>query len=196
MALVTKANWSTAKLQLFLESSKYKNWNWPITPYAYDSYKKAQKALEDVSIKPFTTPNIRNAYAMTIDNNYAGNTPRFHKVSLSGMTCDCGIPQEHKWPCKHMYFIIKKFNLDPFRYFHEKWTMDNYKAMVEKMKPLVTLDLDLIVSIQELDPNIGPQPPTIANKWKDDKIKYKKRGRHKSKRHGKGPGERRSIKYK
>ena len=31
--------------------------------------------------------------------------------------------------------------------------------------------------------------PTIANKWKDDKIKYKKRGRHKSKRYGKGPGE-------
>ena len=67
------------------------------------------------------------------------------------MTCDCGIPQEHQWPCKHMYFIIKKFKLNPFEYFHEKWTMVHYNKMVEAMKPLVCLDLDLIVNkIQEL----------------------------------------------
>jgi hypothetical protein len=127
---------------------------------------------------------------MTINNNNSGNIPRFHKVSLSSMTCDCGIPQEHQWPCKHMYFIIKKFKLKPFEYFHEKWTMEHYKSMVEAMKPLVCLDLDLIVSkIQELDSNIGPQPPVINQKWKDDKIKYKIRGRHKSKRRGGGPGE-------
>ena len=89
-----------------------------------------------------------------------------------------------------MYFIIKKFKLNPFEYFHEKWTMEHYKSMVEAMKPLVCLDLDLIVSkIQELDSNIGPQPPVINQKWKDDKIKYKIRGRHKSKRRGGGPGE-------
>ena len=63
-----------------------------------------------------------------------------------------------------------------FEYFHEKWTMEHYKSMVEAMKPLVCLDLDLIVSkIQELDSNIGPQPPVINQKWKDDKIKFSKR---------------------
>ena len=58
------------------------------------------------------------------------------------------------------------------------------------MKPLVCLDLDLIVAkIQELDPDIGPQPPVINQKWKDDKIRYCKRGRHQTKCHGGGPGE-------
>lgn len=61
LAVVTKANWSTKKLELFINSAKYKNWQHPITPHAYNAYKKAQKALQDICIKPFTTVNIRNA---------------------------------------------------------------------------------------------------------------------------------------
>jgi hypothetical protein len=33
LALITKANWSTAKLQFFLESRRWKNWDKEITPY-------------------------------------------------------------------------------------------------------------------------------------------------------------------
>ena len=51
----------------------------------------------------------------TIDK---GDVPRYHKVLLSNRTCDCGIPAEHKWPCKHMLCIaiIKKLNKNSFDY--------------------------------------------------------------------------------
>ena len=76
---------------------------------------------------------------------------------------------------------------NPFDYYHPKWTMVHYNKMVNVMKPLVCLDIDLIVNkIQELDPNIGPQPPVINGKWKDDKIRYCKRGRHQTRRCGGG----------
>ena len=47
LAVITKANWSTNKLELFIKSTKYKNWQHPITPHAYKAYKNAQKYVSE-----------------------------------------------------------------------------------------------------------------------------------------------------
>ena len=96
-------------------------------------------------------------------------------------------------PCKHMACIISKLHKNPFIYFDKIYKTENFKRMIQKMGELTILDLDKIVrKIQELDCNSPPYPPdqkNLSKKWKDRKVNFKKKGRKRSKRAGKGPGE-------
>ena len=66
LALVTKANWSTAKLKLFLESRSWKNWDKEITPYAYNHWKRVvSSAAKYVQVQPGTTSSVRVGKTIT-----------------------------------------------------------------------------------------------------------------------------------
>ena len=83
LALVTKANWSTAKLKLFLESRSWKNWDKEITPYAYNHWKRVvSSAAKYVQVQPGTTSSVRVGKTITVGEEI--NTyERYHGTAES-----------------------------------------------------------------------------------------------------------------
>ena len=63
----------------------------------------------------------------------------YYEVNLRYGFCSCNMWQEWRIPCKHAVAVLKRQNLDPYKFCHENWRLENYKEMFEEMGALITV---------------------------------------------------------
>ena len=119
-----------------------------------------------------TTAYSRNPNTGTeVCSVHDGGENTYYEVNLRYKFCSCNMWQEWGLPCKHAVAVLKRRNLDLYKFSHDNWRLEKHKEMFEMMGALITVK----ESGYELNPNLkppkhGPYETVVDKKSGKEKI--------------------------